>query len=102
MNKEDFSLLNESLQQAIAYKKGNKKAARSVVRAINIPDYKAADVVAVRNKMKLTQRGLATAVGVSPRTVEAWEAGANRPSGSARHMLYLLGKDENILTLLKA
>lgn len=102
MKKEDFNLLTESLQQAIAYKRGNKKAARSVVRSINVPEYKAADVVAVRRKLNLTQRGLATAVGVSPRTVEAWEAGANRPNGSARHMLYLLGKDERVLSLLQA
>ena len=32
MKKEDFNLLTESLQQAIDYKHGNKKAARSVVR----------------------------------------------------------------------
>ena len=102
MKKEDFNLLTESLQQAIAYKRGNKKAARSVTRTINVPEYKAADVVAVRRKLNLTQRGLANAVGVSPRTVEAWEAGANQPNGSARHMLYLLGKDERILSLLKA
>jgi len=51
----------------------------------------------------LQDAGLAQVVGVSPRTVEAWEAGANKPNGSARHLLYLLGKDENTLkTLLKA
>lgn len=102
MKKEDFNLLTESLQQAIDYKHGNKKAARSVVRAIHVPEYNAADVVAVRRKLNLTQQGLANVVGVSPRTVEAWEAGRNQPSGSARHMLYLLGKDERILSMLKA
>ncbi|MGI6689021.1 MAG: helix-turn-helix domain-containing protein [Christensenellales bacterium] len=102
MKKEDFNLLTESLQQAIDYKRGNKKAARSMVRAINVPDYKAADIVAVRRKLNLTQRGLANAVGVSPRTVEAWEAGINQPSGSSRHMLYLLDKDECVLDLLRA
>lgn len=102
MKKEDFNLLTESLQQAIAHKHGDKKAARSVVRSINVPEYGAEDVVAVRRKLNLTQRGLATVVGVSPRTVEAWEAGANAPSGSARHMLYLLGKDERIVSLLQA
>ena len=102
MKKEDFDLLTESLQQAIDYKRGNKKAARSMVRAIHVPEYKAADVVAIRRKLDLTQQGLANAVGVSPRTVEAWEAGRNQPSGAARHMLYLLGKDQRILSLLKA
>lgn len=101
MKKEDFNLLTESFQQAIDYKHGNKKAARSTVRSINIPECTANDVVEVRRKLNLTQRGLASVVGVSPRTVEAWEAGINSPNGSARHLLYLLGKDERILSLLK-
>lgn len=102
MKKEDFDLLTESLQQALDYKRGDRKAARSVVRVIKVPEYKAADVVAIRRKLHLTQRGLANVVGVSPRTVEAWETGANVPSGSARHMLYLLGKDERVMAMLKA
>ena len=102
MNKRDFDLLTESLQQALDYKRGNKKAARSVVRVLAVPDYEAADIVAVRQKMQLTQRGLANVVGVSPRTVEAWEAGVNKPNGAARKMLYLLSKDERILSLLTA
>lgn len=102
MKNEDYELLTESLQQAIDYKQGNKKAARSTVLAIDVQDYNAADVVAVRRKLNLTQQGLANVVGVSTRTVEAWEAGRNKPNGSARHLLYLLGKDERILSLLKA
>ena len=102
MKKQYFDQLTESLQQAIEYKKGNRKAARSLVRVIDVPEYKPADVAAIRRNLNLTQRGFASVVGVSPRTVEAWEAGANMPSGSARHLLYLLGKDKNILELLKA
>lgn len=102
MKKKDFDLLTESLLQAVAYKHGDKNAARSVVRSINVPEYKATDVVAIRRKLNLTQRGLASVVGVSPRTVEAWESGVNQPNGSARHMLYLLEKDENVMTLLRA
>lgn len=102
MKKEDFDLLTQSLEEAIAYKQGNQKTARAAVRTIEVPQYHAADVVAIRQKLHLTQRGLANVVGVSPRTVESWEAGANTPNGSARHLLYLLGKDERILSLLRA
>ena len=59
-------------------------------------------MAALRRRLKLTQHGLANVVGVSPRTVEAWEAGANKPSGPARNLLYLLAKDERVLALLKA
>lgn len=102
MNTKDFDLLTESLQQAIEHRRGNRKAARSVVRGIDVPEYGAADVLAVRHKLKPTQHGLANVVGVSPRTVEAWKAGANKPSGAARNLLYLLAKDERVLAMLKA
>lgn len=102
MKKEDFDRLTESLQQALDYKRGNRKAARSVVRVIDVPNYTPAEVAAVRRKLNLTQKGLANVVGVSPRTVEAWESGVNTPNGSARHLLYLLEKDESVLSLLKA
>lgn len=102
MKKEQFDLLTESLNQAIDYKKGNRKAARRVVRVIEVPEFTPADVLAVRSKLQLTQKGLAAVVGVSPRTVEAWEAGTNQPNGSARNLLYLLGKDERVFSLLKA
>lgn len=94
--------LMESLDQALEFSKGNKKVARTVVRSINIPKFNAADVVATRKTLRMTQRALANAVGVSVRTVEAWEAGNSTPGGAARHMLYLLGKDEKILELLMA
>lgn len=102
MKDRDFALLTESLQQAIQYRNGNRTAARTAVRSINVPEYRAEEVAALRKKLKLTQGGLASVMGVSCRTVEAWEAGINRPSGSARHLLYLLGKDEKVLALLKA
>lgn len=103
MKKEHFDLLSESMQQALDHKRGNRMAARSVVRVIDIPEYKPEEIASVRLKLNLTQRGLAQVVGVSPWTVEAWEAGANRPNGAARHLLYLLSKDESMLNnLLKA
>ena len=97
-----FDQLTESLGQAIAYKKGKRNAARTTVRALDLPQFKAEDVVAIRRKLELTQKSLAAVVGVSPRTVEAWEAGANAPSGAASRLLYLLGKDKSVLTLLEA
>lgn len=97
-----FDQLTESLQQAITYKKGNHSAARTTVRVLQLPQYKAEDIVTIRRKLDLTQKDLAAVIGVSPRTVEAWEAGANAPSGAASRLLYLLGKDKSVLTLLEA
>lgn len=74
-NFDYFDALKESLEQAVDYTKGDKSRCRTVVRETPIPAYKADDVARTRKELKLSQRGLATALGVSPRTVESWEAG---------------------------
>ncbi|MCL2638526.1 MAG: transcriptional regulator [Oscillospiraceae bacterium] len=85
-----FDRLKESLEQAVDYKKGDKSKARVSIYEIPVPKYKAADVARVRSSLRLSQKGLALALGVSPRTVEAWECGRNEPCGTARNLLYLI------------
>lgn len=45
----------------------------------------------------MTQQLFASALGVSKKTVEAWEADRNIPEGPAQRMLELMEKDENLL-----
>jgi putative transcriptional regulator len=45
----------------------------------------------------MTQRLFAEALGVSVKTVEAWETGTNSPSGVANRMLGLLMQDNTLL-----
>jgi putative transcriptional regulator len=97
---ENFNLYEElktSLEEAIAYEKGDHSMARVSVRTIPVPAYRAKDVVRARAALNLTQKGLANAMGVSPRTVEAWEAGKNEPSGAARRLLYLFECDHTLV-----
>jgi putative transcriptional regulator len=86
-----------SLEQAVAYEQGDKAKARSIVHEISTPRYGAKDVARVRKKYQLSQRTLALILNVSPRTVEAWESGKNKPAGSSVRLLYLLEKDERII-----
>jgi putative transcriptional regulator len=44
----------------------------------------------------MSQRLFAKALGVSIKTVEAWEAGINCPSGVAHRMLELLSQDNSL------
>jgi putative transcriptional regulator len=92
--------LVEGLQQALAYAKGDKSRCRVTVREIPVPAYKPADVSRVRSSLHLSQRALASVLGVSPRTVEAWEAGRNVPNGPASRMLYLIEKDNSLVSHL--
>jgi putative transcriptional regulator len=92
--------LIESLQQALAYAKGDKSKCRVTVREMPVPEYKAGDVSRVRSELRLSQRALASVLGVSHRTVEAWEAGRNIPNGPAARVLYLIENDHSLVDKL--
>lgn len=102
MEKSYFDTLMSSLESAVAFSEGDKSRAREVHASIEdaVPEYKAADVARTRKSLNMSQRTLACALGVSTRTVEAWEAGKNTPSGAARHLLYLLDCDPTLVDRL--
>jgi len=88
------------LEEAVAYKNGDKTKGRSVHVYLYSPE----DIAKIREKYSFTQKDLSEILSVSPRTVEAWETGADIPSGPANKLLHLLEKDnENkIIEMLQA
>ncbi|WP_240843591.1 DNA-binding transcriptional regulator [Acidaminobacter sp. JC074] len=50
----------------------------------------------MRTQLSLTQIAFASLLGVSAKTVEAWEKGTNKPNGSARRLMELLNADLDI------
>ena len=94
----------QGLNEAIEFKKGNNSKARvrilSTVDPIPVAEYKPADVTRLRMDLNLSQKGLAVVIGVSPRTVESWEAGRSAPSGVATRMLHLIEADNSIVERL--
>jgi len=97
-----YERFKESLEQAVAFQNGDKSKARVSVYEISVPEYNAEDVLRVRSGLRLSQRSFALALGVSPRTVEAWEIGRNTPAGSARNLMYLIERDHSLVDRLIA
>ena len=62
------------------------------------PEFSPVRIKAVRTRLGMTQVTFAEVMGVSIKTVEAWEAGTNRPVGSARRLLSVLAADPEILS----
>lgn len=63
----------------------------------SIPEYDAKQIKHLReNSLHVSQAVLANALGVSPRTVQAWEIGKNKPSGAAAKLLQLLERRPSI------
>ena len=60
---------------------------------VPVETYQADEIKRIRNSTGLTQRSFAEYMGVSPKTVEAWEAGRNHPEGAACRLLSLTKAD---------
>ena len=92
-----FESIMTGLNEAVEYEKGNLTARKTTLTIEPLPEISADEIKALRNKIGLTQAMFAAVMGVSAKTVEAWEAGTNRPIGPARRMISLIQFNPNIL-----
>jgi putative transcriptional regulator len=89
-----------ALEESVEYLKGKKKLKTSEFIIPELPDLKAKDIKRIRTDLHLTQDALALILGVSKKTIEAWENGRNSPQGPATRVLSMLEKDPSILDTL--
>lgn len=61
-----------------------------------VREYEASEIKAIRNGLGMTQAVFALFMGVSKKTVEAWEAGRNMADGPARRLLAMAQADPKI------
>ena len=93
-----FEDLREGLQQAIDFEKGTGKAKTTVFLISPVTKYSNKEIKAIRNKAGMTQTVFANYMGVSKKTVEAWELGRTHPTGPACRLLNILdqGKENEL------
>ncbi len=75
-----------------------KKLPRRIVTVLPVKEYRAEEVKAIRNRTGLSQKLFAGYMGVSDKTVEAWESGKNHPSGAASRILSMMEMDEKLVS----
>lgn len=73
-----------------------KKLKRRIVTIVPVKEYDASEIKAIRNSTGLSQKLFAGYMGVSDKTVEAWEAGKNKPSGAASRLLAMMEMDSEL------
>ncbi len=91
-----FNELMRGLEDAIAYERGDTSRGRTVLVWDPVPEYSAQDVTRIRESLGKTHFSFAIVMGVSARTVQAWEAGRSKLSGPVRHLLYLVEQDPSL------
>ena len=93
-----YNSIMTGLHEAVGYEKGTVKARKAKCTVNPAPDFNAQEIKSVRKTLQMTQATFAAVMGVSTKTVEAWEADTNTPSGTARRMLSLLKADPALPT----
>ena len=95
---ELFESIKQGLTEAIEYERGNLPDVRIDKLTISpIRPHSGEEIKKIRKRLNMTQKLFAAALGVSVKTVEAWESGINTPSGIANRMLELLSQDSTLL-----
>jgi putative transcriptional regulator len=77
-----------SMQEALDHARGKPVKVR--VTRVRLPPL---DVKAVRQKLRLTQRKMAQALGVSVSGLRKWEQGDRRPGGAALTLLRVMERE---------
>lgn len=88
-----FNKIKTGLEEAIAYERGTLPAKTTKVTIRPVSRYNASEIKSIRTNAGMTQTVFAEFMGVSVKTVEAWESGRNKPTGSACRLLDLTKGD---------
>lgn len=89
-----FDDLKEGLEEAIAYEKGVGTARKKTYIIKPVKDYNGKEIRNIRVNAGMTQRVFAAYMGVSVKTVEAWEGDRTHPTGPVFRLLDILSAHE--------
>ena len=93
-----YKSIMTGLSEAIEDANGKgKKLNKRVVTVIPVKQYGAREVQEIRKITGMSQKAFASYMGVSDKTVEAWEAGTNHPSGAASRLLSMMEMNHNLV-----
>ena len=97
-----YESIMKGLTEAVDYQQGKIKARKISLTIKPVADYSNDDIKRIRQKTGLSQVMFAGSLGVSPKTVEAWENGRNKPEGASRRLLEIVRDDPGFLKRFQA
>ncbi len=98
---EAFNKIMRGLEEVKAYKEGKIELKTTKVVIEPVPKWEAKTVRSLRQDLKLSQSIFGVVLGVSKKTVEAWEAGKNTPNGSASRLMSVIANEKDLLARQK-
>ncbi|UBH14414.1 helix-turn-helix domain-containing protein [Macrococcus armenti] len=62
-----------------------------------VPEYNVQYIKTIRKRLGMSRKELSILLGVSKKTVDAWERGVNIPSGTAKRLMQLINDDSEFV-----
>lgn len=90
---EFYDKIARGLNEAIAFEKGELNAKTTKFSVTPVASFAPAEIKQIRASAGMTQAVFAAYMGVSKKTVEAWESGHNHPAGAACRLLSITKED---------
>ena len=91
-----FEDLQEGLKQAVDHAEGNCGVRVVTYKIEPVVEYNSDQIRKIRMEAMMTQRVFADFLGVSVKTVEAWERGRTHPTGPACRLIKILDEDDEL------
>lgn len=95
-----FDDLKEGLEEAIAYEKGVGQAKEKTYYIEPVKEYSGREIREIRVNAGMTQRVFAAYMGVSKKTVEAWEGDRTHPTGPVFRLLDILSSNDDMTYII--
>jgi|SRR6516225_3140628 putative transcriptional regulator len=92
-----FEKIMSALKEVEAYKAGKLNLRSTKVSVEPVSHWDAQSVQALRQELNVSQGLFAIVLGVSKKTVEAWESGKNVPNGSASRLMEIISNEKDLL-----
>jgi putative transcriptional regulator len=87
----------QGLNEAVEYQQAKIAARETRLTIRPVMEFDIAAIRKIRKKTGLSQVMFALSLGVSPKMVETWECGRNRPEGASRWLLELVNESPDFL-----
>ncbi|MDR1747697.1 MAG: helix-turn-helix domain-containing protein [Spirochaetaceae bacterium] len=97
-----YESIIQGLTEAADYQQGNIRARKIKLTIKPVETFTTEDIKQIRQKTGLSQATFAGTLGVSPKTIEAWENGRNKPEGASRRLLEIVRDDPGFIKRFQA
>ena len=93
-----YEILKSGLEDSIAWSQGERELRVTVVPIPGPPPhYDSGRILAIRQKLKLSQSGFARLLNVSLKTIQSWEQGNRLPSHAAARLLQFVESPDSLV-----